>query len=200
MTGFADDGKLDMVQLYLSQEREITFPLAKAAVVKAYSRIGRASPFDAGATQPAPAKQEVTQGEVNSELLSFFRGLRMAQPQISTNLFDAFMECGARRIPAMVTAQSTGKEMRQYNIDAMQPQANKPLSLKTMHGFPVERRPQLRELSKAGKAEIGTWFSASEIAIEAMAHNRECVNAAKRLLYTWRDCFVKSMREVNPPT
>ena len=83
VAGIADDAKLDMVQLYLSQENEITFPLAKAAVVKAYTRIGRASPFDAGAMQPAPAKQEATQGEVNAELLDFFRGLRMAQPQIS---------------------------------------------------------------------------------------------------------------------
>ena len=82
----------------------------------------------------------------------------------------------------MVAAQSTSKEMRQYNIDAMQPQANKPLSLRTMHGFPVERRPQLRELSKVGKAEIDTWFSASESTIGAMTHNRECVNAAKMLL------------------
>ena len=81
VAGIADDGKLDMVQLYLAQEKEITFPLAKAAVIKAYSRIGRPSPFDAAANQPASTKQEVTQGEVNAELLQFFRGLRTAQSQ-----------------------------------------------------------------------------------------------------------------------
>lgn len=85
VAGIAEDGKLDMVQLYLAQEREITFPLAKAAVVKAYSRIGRPSPFDAGAPQPPSVKPEVTQGEVNAELLAFFRGLR-AGPQSQITL------------------------------------------------------------------------------------------------------------------
>ena len=40
VAGIADEGKLDMVQLYLSNEKAITFPLAKAAVIKAYSRLG----------------------------------------------------------------------------------------------------------------------------------------------------------------
>lgn len=114
------------------------------------------------------------------------------------DLFDAFMERGARRVPAMVAAHSTSEEIRRYNLDSTQPQASKPLSLRTMYGFPVERRPQRRDLSNADRAEIDAWFSQSEITIGAIANSQELIDAAKRLMYTWRDCFVKSMREVKP--
>lgn len=82
VAGIADDGKLDMVQLYLASESKITFPLAKAAVIKAYSRIGRASPFDVEKmSASSSSKPEVSQGEVNAELLEFFRSLRATQKQ-----------------------------------------------------------------------------------------------------------------------
>ncbi|KAF6238733.1 hypothetical protein HO173_003239 [Letharia columbiana] len=81
VAGIADDSKLDMVQLYLASETKITFPLAKAAVIKAYSRIGRASPFDVERTVASSSKPDVSQGEVNAELLEFFRSLRATQKQ-----------------------------------------------------------------------------------------------------------------------
>ena len=82
VVGIADDGKLDMVQLYLVSESKITFPLAKAAVIKAFSRIGRASPFDVEKVAAgSSSKPEVSQGEVNAELLEFFRSLRATQRQ-----------------------------------------------------------------------------------------------------------------------
>lgn len=46
IAGLADENKTDMVQIYLTGKTTITFPEAKEAVIKAYSRIGRASPFD----------------------------------------------------------------------------------------------------------------------------------------------------------
>lgn len=59
IAGIANESKLDMLKHCLASEKEITFPLAKVAVIKAYSRIGRASPFNAVAGQPTPAKQEM---------------------------------------------------------------------------------------------------------------------------------------------
>lgn len=77
VAGLTDESKLDMVQLYLANEREITFPLAKAAVVKAYSRIGRPSPFDVDlGSRGSGSKPEVSQNEVNAELLNFFKSVR----------------------------------------------------------------------------------------------------------------------------
>ena len=81
MAGLADEGKLDMVQLYLLNDPKITFSNAKAAVIKAYSRIGRASPFDVHKNRSASSKPEVSQNDVNAELLEFFRSLRMTQKQ-----------------------------------------------------------------------------------------------------------------------
>ena len=48
VAGLADEQKLGMVQLYLTTDTSttITFPAAKAAVIKAYSLIGRVNPFD----------------------------------------------------------------------------------------------------------------------------------------------------------
>ena len=73
----ADESKLDIVQFYLATEREITFPEAKAAVVKAYSRIGRPSPFDVSEERSPHSKHKVSQNEVNTELVQLLRSLRM---------------------------------------------------------------------------------------------------------------------------
>ena len=79
VAGIADDSKVDMVQLYLAHETIITFPVAKAAVVKAYRRIGRASPFDTGKDSYSSSnKPEVSRDEVNAELLEFIKSLRTA--------------------------------------------------------------------------------------------------------------------------
>ena len=79
VAGIADDSKVDMVQLYLAHETIITFPVAKAAVVKAYSRIGRASPFDTDKdSYSSSSKPEVSRDEVNAELLEVIKSLRTA--------------------------------------------------------------------------------------------------------------------------
>ena len=61
VAGLADESKLDMVQLYLSNDPKITFPNAKAAVIRAYSRIGRASPFDVQEDRSASSEEDVVQ-------------------------------------------------------------------------------------------------------------------------------------------
>ena len=43
------------------------------AIIKAYSRIGRASPFDI--KDDSLKKDMVTQNEINAELLNFFKSL-----------------------------------------------------------------------------------------------------------------------------
>ena len=73
VAGLADDSKLDMVQLYL-QDQPITIPPVKTAVIKAYSRIGRASLFNKRAVSSSK-QDEVSQNEVNLELMNFFKGL-----------------------------------------------------------------------------------------------------------------------------
>jgi hypothetical protein len=78
VAGIADENKLDMVQLYLASESKITFPAAKAAVVRAYSRIGRPSPFD---EKDENTKKEISQNEVNMELVTFFRSLQTTAKQ-----------------------------------------------------------------------------------------------------------------------
>ena len=72
------------------------------------------------------------------------------------------------------------------------------MSLRTSHGFPVTRRPQLRELSNADQSEVDNWFQGSEITIGSEADTLERKILAKRLLYTWRDCFAKTLRDIEP--
>lgn len=76
IAGIADEGKLDMVQLYLSHETKVTFPIAKAAVIKAYSRIGRPSPFN---PENETTKDEITQNSVTVEMYKFFSKLNTAE-------------------------------------------------------------------------------------------------------------------------
>ena len=59
-------------------------------------------------------------------------------------------------------------------------------------------QPQPRRLSNAIKAAIAAWFMASEITIRSMPDDLKRVDSARRLLYTGKDCFVKTMRDVRP--
>ena len=76
VAGISDDAKLDMVQLYLANEKDITFLVAKAAVIRAYSRIGRASPFDVERAGPSD-KPSLSQNDVNAEMVKFLRSLQV---------------------------------------------------------------------------------------------------------------------------
>lgn len=62
--------------------------------------------------------------------------------------------------------------------------------------FPTERRPKPRPLSDDPTNVINTWFKASQITIGTKADSPHRIIQAKRLLYTWRDCFAESVRDI----
>lgn len=80
IAGLDDESKIDMVQLYLNRIEVFPFPKAKEAVIKAYRRNRRASPFDSY-TEAETEKPTATPANVNRELLTFFQGLRLQKQQ-----------------------------------------------------------------------------------------------------------------------
>jgi RNase H-like domain found in reverse transcriptase/Integrase zinc binding domain len=74
----------------------------------------------------------------------------------------------------------------------------KPLVMNQVMKFPVERRPQRRELSTAPQEEVEEWFKKSEITVGDIADTPRKQDDARRLFYTWRDCFVERIRDVKP--
>lgn len=64
--------------------------------------------------------------------------------------------------------------------------------------FPVTRRPALRQLSTAPPPIIEEWFQASGITIGSGAASTHQQNLAKRLFYTWKDCFAYSLSDIKP--
>lgn len=64
--------------------------------------------------------------------------------------------------------------------------------------FPVDRRPKHRVLANVNQTIINEWFDNSGITIDSMADTLEKKNLSKPLLYTWQDCFLKSLRDVKP--
>ena len=73
-----------------------------------------------------------------------------------------------------------------------------PITLHRIGQFPVDRRPQQRELVAVDQAVINQWFDNSGITIGRMANTLEKQNLSKRLLYTWQECFAKTLRDVKP--
>lgn len=63
-------------------------------------------------------------------------------------------------------------------------------------GFPTQRRPVQRKLSTAPLDEVEAWFQDSGITIGIMADSTERIEKAKRLAYTWKDCFAKHIRDI----
>jgi hypothetical protein len=62
--------------------------------------------------------------------------------------------------------------------------------------FPTTRRPKKRPLSTAPENEIEKWFLSTAITIGDAAETEEQRSQAKRLLYTWKDCFAQSVRDI----
>ncbi len=63
-------------------------------------------------------------------------------------------------------------------------------------GFPTERRPVQRQLSTEPMEITEAWFNASGITIGEMADTPQRVRKTKQLLYTWKDCFATSVRDI----
>lgn len=62
--------------------------------------------------------------------------------------------------------------------------------------FPTERRPEKRELSHESDEVIAEWFEKSQIHLGVQADTPEKRLEAKRLFYTWRDCFAENIRDI----
>lgn len=62
--------------------------------------------------------------------------------------------------------------------------------------FPTKRRPQARQLTQEPMDIIEVWFHASQITIGLIADTLERVVQCKRLLYTWKNCFAESVRDI----
>jgi hypothetical protein len=62
--------------------------------------------------------------------------------------------------------------------------------------FFTKRRSQKRELSIENQTIISEWFNVSNITIEKAAKTSEQRARAKRLLYTWRNCFAMKMSNI----
>lgn len=75
-------------------------------------------------------------------------------------------------------------------------QENKKYSLGTGDGFPTQRRPIQREMSTDSNDIVNEWFASSGITIGIMADTNERIEKAKRLVYTWRDCFATSLKDI----
>lgn len=63
--------------------------------------------------------------------------------------------------------------------------------------FPTQRRPQQRNLSPASDKVIHDWWKVSGIVIGPKADTPDRVKKAQRLVYTWKDCFAESVRDVH---
>lgn len=114
------------------------------------------------------------------------------------NLFDALQNRGAKAVPVLAAAALDNDDIRRINMDAVAPNNSKPMSLRTTYGFPTDRRPQLRKLTDAPQDAVNDWFEDSGITIGTVARTKEQQGAARRLLYTWKDCFAKSLKEIRP--
>lgn len=62
----------------------------------------------------------------------------------------------------------------------------------------VGRRPEQRELSNAPQGEIDAWFRESGIQEGGAADDEEKRQRARRLAYTWRDCFAFCLEDIEP--
>jgi hypothetical protein len=114
------------------------------------------------------------------------------------DLLEVLEDRGSRPTPVLAVAGLNPTELRRISLDATAPKASKPMSLRSMHGFPTERRPQQRELATIDQATIDDWFETSGISIGTIADTEAKRQRAKRLLYTWKDCFAKSLKDIQP--
>ncbi len=71
-----------------------------------------------------------------------------------------------------------------------------PITLRRIGQFSVDRRLHRQELVAVDQAVINQWFDDSGITIGSMADTMEKQNLSKKLLYTWQECFAKTLRDI----
>jgi len=62
--------------------------------------------------------------------------------------------------------------------------------------FPTTRRPMKRQLTKAPIQEVDAWVESSKITVGSIADTAERREYAKRILFTWKDCFITKLSEL----
>ena len=70
------------------------------------------------------------------------------------------------------------------------------ISLQHIGQFPVDCQHEPRELAITNQVVMNNWFDNSGITIGSMADTVEKQNLNNRLLYIWRECFAKTLRDV----
>lgn len=104
-------------------------------------------------------------------------------------------------IPPIIKNVYTASEIRITGLDNTAHtyhSSSTPITLRRIGQFPIDRRPQQQELIAVDQAVINQWFDDSDITIGSMADTMEKQNLSKRLLYTWQECFAKTLRDVKP--
>lgn len=117
------------------------------------------------------------------------------------NIFETLLDSGQRRPPKALRNICTAREVRAINLDALihdTRHGSSHLTFREVKNFPVKRRPILRALSDASEADIDAWFDKSHITIGEAAETEDQRRQAKRLLYTWKDCFATSLLDMKP--
>ncbi len=105
------------------------------------------------------------------------------------------------QIPPIIKNIFTVSEIRIAGLDITahtNHNLSTPITLKRIGQFPVHRRPQRRELVAFDQGTINQWFDDSGITIGSMADTMEKQNLSKRLLYSWHECFVKTLKDIKP--
>lgn len=100
--------------------------------------------------------------------------------------------------PVLALQYYTEKENQQAatTIDSMH-QPTIPMEARRATGFPTKRRPCLRDLDTTTlQDDVDKWFDNSGITLGSKADTPTRQAKARRLLYTWRDCFASKMRDV----
>ena len=85
------------------------------------------------------------------------------------------------------------------NLDQVAHREYKLKELISMHRigrFLVSRWLQLCEISAESQHVIDEWFNKSEITINIIADTIEKVQIIQRMLFTWKNCFAKNLREI----
>lgn len=62
--------------------------------------------------------------------------------------------------------------------------------------FPTQYRPQQQNLSSGSNNIIQDWWASSKIIINLKADTPDRVKKIKRPVYTWKNCFTKSMKDI----
>lgn len=71
------------------------------------------------------------------------------------------------------------------------------ISMRRIGRFLVSKWLQLCEISAESQHVIDEWFNKSGITINIIADTIEKVQIIQRMLFTWKNCFARNLREIH---